>query len=158
MPEPVRTPSWLRQFNASKSFMLKAINDEVTFNDFYDLMKSAGLSYRRTNMLTDFRNVQGLYKFEDLLDKLDPFKVIAQQYVTNEGHSVNYNYLAGVEYKYTDPFTGETITGIRMVDSETLSTKADYIERAESMFKEGAPYADPSARDFKLRFVLTRSP
>jgi hypothetical protein len=154
MPEPTRTSSWQSAFGSVKAFMLKAVNSAMSFNEFYDTTKETGISYRRTNMLTDWRNVQGLYKFEQSIGQLNPDSIIPSRYMTDEAHSVNYNVLAGVEYKYTDALTGETITGMRMVDSDELSTTNDYLSRAQELFREGAPYADPSARDFKLRFVV----
>lgn len=156
MPEPSRSSSWQSSFGAAKSFMSKAVNDGMTFNSFYDTMKDAGMSYRRTNMLTDWRSTQNLYKFESILGALDPDKPISARYVSDESHSVHYNYLAGVEYKWTDAVTGKTETGMWMVDSDELSSMNDYVGRAAELFKEGAPYADPTARDFKLRFVVGR--
>jgi hypothetical protein len=156
MPEPTRTSAWRDAFGAVKSFMLKAINSEMSFNDFYSVAQDTGISYRRERMLTDWRSVQGLYKFESSITALDPNAIIPSRFVTDEMHSVNYNYLAGVEYKYTDAVTGETITGMRMVDSDELLSKADYLNTAIDLFGEGKPYADPSAREFKLRFVMSR--
>lgn len=156
MPEPIRTSAWKDAFGSTKAFILKAVNQGMSFNDFYDTAKETGISYRRERMLTDWRNVQGLYKFEASISKLDLDKVISSRFVTDESHSVNYNYLAGVEYKYTDAITGEDVIAMRMVDSNELSAKSDYISRAAELYKEGAAYADPSARDFKVRFVESK--
>jgi hypothetical protein len=156
MSEPIRTDVWSRQFYTVRAFMEKAVDEAMSFNEFYNLASDEGFSYRRERMLTDWRNVQGFYKFEEQLNNLDSSHTIPDRYVTDDTHSVNYEYLAAVEYKFIDPLTGETIKGTRMVSSDSLLSTGEYVDRASELFNEGGMYEDPSAHDFHVRFVMGR--
>lgn len=158
MPEPQRTSAWQTSFGTVKSFMAKAVSDLMSFNDFYSLAKDEGLSYRRERMLTDWRSTQGLFKFETALHALDPNQAVPGRLVSDEFHSVNYNYLAAVQYVYTDPLTGEDVQGMRFIDSQELQSPNEYLQRAFDVYGANSRYRDPSARDFKLRYVIGRAP
>jgi hypothetical protein len=157
MPEPIRTSSWQQSFGTIKSFMQKAIGQSMSFNDFQLLAQVEGLSYNRQRMNTDWRSVQGLYKFESQLHALNPNEAIPGRLVSDEFHTVNYNYLAAIQYTYTDPLTGEDVQGFRFIDSSELQTPNEYLQRAFDIYGADSPYRDPSARDFKLRYVIGRA-
>lgn len=157
MPEPTRTSSWKKSFGEVKSFMLKAVNDLMSFNDFYDTAREAGISYQRQRMLRDWDSVRGLYAHEEHIHTLNPELAIGEYDVSKEFYTKNYNYLAGVEYKYFDVMTQTWETGMRMIDMDALQTPNEILTRAIDVFGADSPYRDPSATDFKLRYVIGRS-
>lgn len=156
MPEPTRTSSWQSSFGSVRAFMLKAVNTGLSFNEFYRTAQDTGISYNRQRMNTDFRSLQGIYKYENLIAALPAETIIPQKYVTDESHTVNYNYAAFVDYTYTDAITGEDVHGTFIATSEKLFSHEEYTRQAMDRMQPGGPYQDATARDFKFRYVAGR--
>lgn len=156
MPEPTRTGTWAKSFGTVKSFMLKAINDGMSFGGFYGLSQETGLSYRKTNMLRDWDSMLGVYAKERYIHTRDPNEKLTEYCVTREFYSKNYAYIAGVSYKHIDPLTGETVDAFYAVTMDELQSPNAILEKAFAAFGAEGPYRTPSAFDFKLRYVCGR--
>lgn len=151
-----RDETWDRNFNRSEFYIRQAVNEGLSFGDWYETAKETGLSYRYTNMRADWRDVQSLYRWESSLQGLDPDAEVPDLYTIEGRAGQRYNYLAGVEYSYWDHVENKWAKSVRMVTSEGLSTTDDYVGQAEDLFAAGGTYDDPTAHGFTLRFINRR--
>jgi hypothetical protein len=156
MPEPKRTPAWQRAFGAARDWMMSAIERGISFNEFQEMAQEQGFSYQRARMVEDWRSIQGLWKWEWHLDRLRDDVVIPNRYITDEFYARNYNSLAAVQYDYYDRVEQAWKTGFRMIDSEELLTKGEYLERARELYAPGGRYEDPTATGFRIRYIAGR--
>lgn len=156
IPRFERTASWESSYSAARPFMMRASDEGMSFNTFYDISKESGISYRRERMLEDWRSIQGLYVKEALINALTPTKAIPDAFTQlgPEGQTMAYRGI--IQYKYDDPTTGETLTGVRVIGSDKPLSRARFEEIASRAFEENRPYADPSAREFSLRAVYRK--
>jgi len=158
MPQPrfERTTPWQASFGLALPYMKKAISQQSSFNAFYRAAREAGFSYRRTRMLEDWRTTAGLFKYEAPIQAMDPDRDIPRAYTVEGPAGQQASYRAIVDYKYTDYTTGETLSGTRVITSSRLMSTGRYEHTAAAAFEPGRPYADPTARDFRLRTVERR--
>lgn len=154
---PTRTPDWKAAFGRIEFFMRQAVEQRMSFNEFYRLAQEQGLSYRRERMLADWRDVQGLYRFELPLQRLRPETVIPTHMISRVNPNQRANYLVGVKYERWDPVTARMVTEVRVIMAETLEEKYKYEEAARSLYAEGAEYQDPTATNFRVSWVTAKS-
>jgi hypothetical protein len=151
-----RTVPWEASFGLALPYMKQALKQESTFNAFYRAAKDVGFSYRRARMLEDWRATAGLFKYEAPLHAMDPDRDIPSAYTVEGPAGQQAAYRAIVDYKFTDYTTGETLSGTRVITSSRLMSTGRYEHAAAAAFEPGRPYADPTARDFRLRTVERR--
>lgn len=156
MPGIERTDSWQTQFSSARPYYLRAVEAGVTFNEFYDTMRDAGLGYRRTNMLADWRDVSGLWFGETQIQRLGENTPIPERLTSAPWSQQAADYNAYVQYEWQDP-DGKWHTSMRVIQSDTLLSKGEYEGIARSLYAPDGDYADASARYFHLRGV-TRKP
>ena len=152
-----RTSGWQQAFGFIEPYARQAVAGGLSFRSFYETMKDAGFSYRRSRMLTDWRQVGDLYIHEAEITALPSESVVPERYATVSDKKQRANYLALVEYEYYDPITDKMVTSHRMIGSQSLMKKGTYEHTAATAFSPGRPYADPSATNFNLRVVLRKS-
>jgi hypothetical protein len=148
-----RTEAWSASFATAEPFMRSAIDRGMSFNEFQHQAIDTHVSYRRERMLTDWQQVAGVYRYEYSLDIMaDDSPVRLNQ--TSEGRGgQRSNFLAGVEYQFLDPETGDYVKNVRMIASSDLLTKGEYTSLATEWLEPGGAYYDPSITNVRLRFV-----
>lgn len=151
-----RAKAWQSAFGTAEPFMRQAFRTGVSFNEFQRIAMETGISYRRTRMLEDWRGVAGLYKWEAVIARLRPDTPIPDYMMAEGKPGQRNNYLAGVEFTATDPLTGEDVRGIRMISSSENFGHERYESAAAHAYEPGRPYADPTARDFKVSFIYRK--
>jgi hypothetical protein len=152
-PRFERTAPWEEAYSAARPFMLRAADEGMSFNAFYDVARDSGISYRRARMLEDWRTVLGVYRNETLIRNMSADRVIPENYTMAGPAGQTAPYRAVIQYTYTDPTTGEELTGTRVIGSDRLRTRSELESIASHAFEPGRPYADPTAGDFRLRAI-----
>jgi hypothetical protein len=148
-----RTESWSSSFAQAEPFIRSAIDKGMSFNAFYDIAKETAISYRRTNMLEDWRQVSGVYLNEWSLNQMSGDAQVRLNQTTEGRAGQRSAFLAGVEYSFLDTETGEMVKNVRMIASSELLTKSEYLAAATEWLEPGGAYYDPSITGVTLRFV-----
>jgi len=152
MPGIIRTPAWQAQYGASRPLIYRADEAGLSFDQYYRAMVDAGLSYRRANMLYDWRQATGLWFGETNIQRADPTKPVSAAFVSRPWAEQQANFNAYVAYEWTGP-DGEPHKGMRVIQSDELLSPEEYERKARELYAPGGAYADPSARSFHLRGV-----
>ena len=154
---PRRSETWKRNFGRVEFFMRQAAEEGLSFSQFYRVAREQGISYRREWMLADWRQVKGVFRFEQALSRLRPETVIPSHMITRVNPNQRANYLVGVKFERFDPVTQEYITDVRVISSARLMEAEHYLRPAELAYSERGPYPDPSARNFRIAWVTAKS-
>jgi len=152
MPGIERTPAWQAQYGAARPLIYRADEAGLSFDQYYRAMQDAGLSYRRANMLADWRQATGLWQGEINIQRADPTKPISERYTSAPWAEQKAAFNAYVQYEWTGP-DGEPHVGMRVIQSDTLLSRNEYEQKARKLYAPDGAYADSSARSFHLRAV-----
>jgi len=155
MPGIQRAPAWQAQYGASRPLIYRAYEAGMTFNQFFESMQNAGLSYRRANMLVDWRQATGLWFGEANIQAADPTKPISERYTSAPWTEQKAAFNAYVQYEWQSP-DGKWHVSMRVIQSDTLLSRNEYEQKARELYAPDSAYADSSARSFHLRAVTRR--
>lgn len=133
--------------------MRSAIKKDITASDFIAIMKEKGLSYRRTDMLADWRELASIMKAESALGKIRtgyiPIDRMAELKVWNMSHEYMYKVRSEqitktgkrLESKYVNIMSDEPMT-VEEVEREAFVRAFDQSppqagEEREFIFETG---------------------
>lgn len=148
-----RDETWSKNYSQAEPHMNSAYNRGMSFNAFYEQVKGTHISYRRENMLTDWREVAGLYKYEWSLRQMPGDQQVRLNQTVEARGEQRSNFLATVEYQFLDAETGKYEPNARLIASSELLEKDEYVRLASEWLEPGGAYYDPSITGIRLRIV-----
>lgn len=86
-----------------------------------------GLTYRRTDMLTDIRQAEGRVKYQTQIEKLTGNQLVPNAWMTNEKLGAPYDYRVQFKVTYYDPATDQLISTYRHMFTDTYVNKAGWM-------------------------------
>jgi len=122
------------------SFLRGAVSRGMSADSIIRTARELDLpTYRRSEMLSDIRVLQGAEELGDRMKYVNRDATISDSLYAPTGKGVFRNYLTFVKLSGVDSATGEAVERVVGVSHDTLLTRGEIEEEAESMVEETSP-------------------
>jgi phenylalanyl-tRNA synthetase beta subunit len=101
----------------------------LPYERIINVIKSAGVSYRRTDMLTDIRNAEGFVKYQKQVSGLLGNQTVPEAWQYNQAFSAPYKYRVDFKIEYVDIETGQRQIGYKSMYQDDYLKTGDYISQ-----------------------------
>lgn len=126
---PPQEREWSKQRKVAQPYLKRAVRDYEVFERWYEDARETEISYRRTDMLSDWRNEKSLVLNQALVESLRPETPVPERAFTRTewpGMTRKYHYI--FRYSGYDTETEEIFTDRNMsfgTDTELLPGEAE---------------------------------
>ena len=115
----------------ARSIALNVIKSFVPLNipgsEIIGYLKTLGVSYRRTDMLTDIRVAYGRVKYETNISNLRSDQTVPVAWMSREEINAPYNYRVTLKVNYYDPVNDVYTTEQRSMFADEYKSVGNYV-------------------------------
>jgi len=135
------------------TFLEPMIKQGIGSNRIYNLLRSAGVSYRKQDMLNDIRDISGRYKMQSQVEALTGNRVVPTNYMTDRELRRPVKYRVYGEIHSWDFEEGTEVISEGSFYTDDLAKKEDWEESFKDNYRRSEKYPDMEIMSFHISGV-----